>query len=107
MGTEERRQTMRPNDPEYKRKLDLISTIPSNKFDNPNLNVFTDEQMERFEEHSDRMLREQVRAYSDHEKEVIADELTKCGWTYVYNALGEYFDGLKKKQDATITINQQ
>lgn len=98
---------MRANDPEYQKKIDLISTIPSNKFDNPNLDVYSDEAMEMFEEHSDRMLREQVRAYSDHEKKVIAEELTKCGWTYTYNALGDYFDRLKKQQDATITINKE
>lgn len=98
---------MRPNDPEYQKKIDVITAIPSNKFDNPNLNIYSDEQMEQFEEHSDRMLREQVRAYSDHEKKVIAEELTKCGWTYTYNALGEYFDKLNKQKEATITINQE
>lgn len=98
---------MKPNDPEYKRQLDLINTIPSNKFDSPNLNVYSEKDMERFEEHSERILREQIRAYSDNDLRIIADEITKIGWTYTYNALGEFFDRLYKQKEATLTINQE
>lgn len=98
---------MRANDPEYKRKIELINTIPSNKIDNPNLNRYSEQDMERFEEHSDRMLREQIRAYNDHDLKIIAEEITKIGWTYTYNALGDFFDRLNKQKEATITINQE
>ena len=98
---------MRLNDPEYKRRIEMINTIPSNKFDNPNLNRYSEEDMERFEEHSDRMLREQVRAYSDHDKKVIIDELTKFCWIYVWNALGEYFNKVYKQKEETRKINEE
>ena len=98
---------MRVGDPEYKRKLDMISMIPSNKIDSPNLNGYSEQDMDRFEEHSERVLREQVRAYSDRDLKIVADEITQIGWTYTYNALGDYFEKLHKQKEAIKTINQE
>ena len=98
---------MRLGDPDYKRKLDMISMIPSNKIDSPNLNGYSEQDMDRFEEHSERVLREQIRAYSDRDLKIVADEVTQICWIYVWNALGEYFDKMYKQKEAIKTINQE
>ena len=99
---------MKVGDPEYKRQIELINAFPTScKVDEDNMDKYSDKDMERFEEHSERILREQVRAYSDTDLKIIADEITKIGWTYTYNALGEFFDRLYKQKEATLTINQE
>ena len=97
---------MRYGDPEYQKKIDMISTIPSNKVDEVPLKNITDETMEQFNEKHLRDLRDQVLAYDDEEAQAVAEALTERGWTYLYNALGEYFDKLYRQKQATKTINQ-
>ena len=71
---------MKVGDPEYKRQIELINAFPTScKVDEDNMDKYSDKDMERFEEHSERILREQVRAYSDTDLKIIADEITKIG----------------------------
>ena len=72
---------------DYKRKIDLINTIPSNKIDSPNLNNLTKDQMEEFEVRHLRELAEQTRRYDISEQEVVAQNLDPF---ILYNALGEW-----------------
>jgi len=99
---------MKVGDPEYQRALDVITAIPSNKVDAVDLSGLTDAEMAEYESQHERDLRAQIRAFDDADLKIVADEITKIGWTYTYNAIGNYFEKIIKQQ-ATInaTINQE
>ena len=99
---------MRVGDPEHQRQLDVITTIPSNKVDEVDLSGLTKQEMAEFENQHEKDLRAQVRAYDETDLRIVAEEITKIGWTYTYNALGDYFEKIIKQQ-ATInaTINNE
>ena len=97
---------MRVGDEEHKKKLDFISMIPSNKIDADNLKNISDQDMERYNEKHLRDLREQVMGYDEQELEVVAETITEIGWTFVYNAIGNYFEKITKKMDTIREINQ-
>lgn len=97
---------MKYGDPEYQKRLDVINMIPSNKFDAENLNNIPDYAMERYNEKHLRDLREQVLGYDEEELQVVAETITEIGWTFVYNAIGEYFNKITKKMDTIREINQ-
>lgn len=96
---------MRYGDPEHQSKLDLISTIPSNKIDDVQLKNISDDAMDQFNEKHLRDLREQVLNYDDDEAKVVAEAIVEKGWTYAYNALGDYFQMLHNQKEAIRTIN--
>lgn len=91
---------------ERQRQLDVINMIPSNKFDEVPLNKLSDQAMDEFNEKHLRDLREQVMGYDEQELSVVAEAVTERGWTYTYNALGEYFDKVYRQREATKVINQ-
>lgn len=92
---------MRYGDPEYQKQINFISMIPSNKIDTDNLKNISDDAMEMYNEKHLRDLREQVRGYDEQELEVVADEIARIGWTYCYNAVGNYFSDLHKAVKTT------
>ena len=98
---------MRLGDPNHKRQLDVIGEIPSNKIDEVDLSGLSELQMSEYANQHERDLRAQIRAFDEDDLRIVADEITKIGWTFTYNALGEYFDRLKKQKDATMTINKE
>jgi len=97
---------MKYGDPEYQRRLNLINMIPSNKFDKENFNNLSEDAMNDFNEKHLRDLRDQVMGYDEEELAVVADAITERGWTFAYNAVGEYFKKLTKKMDTIREINQ-
>lgn len=97
---------MKYGDPEYQKRLDVINMIPSNKFDSENLNNLSDDAMRQYDEKHLRDLREQVLGYDEEELQVVAETITEIGWTFVYNAIGEYINKITKKMDTIREINQ-
>ena len=97
---------MKYGDPEYQRRLDIINAIPSNKFDKENLNNLSDDAMSDFNEKHLRDLRDQVMGYDEEELEVVAEAITERGWTFTYNAIGNYLEKVTKKIDTIRVINQ-
>ena len=98
---------MKVGDPEYQRQLDVITTIPSNKVDEVDLSGLTQQEMAEYESQHEKDLRAQVRAYDDMDLKIVAEEITKIGWTYTYNALGDYFEKIVKQQETiNATINE-
>lgn len=97
---------MKYGDENHNKRLDFISMIPSNKIDTDNLKNISDQDMERYNEKHLRDLREQVMGYDEEELEVVAEAITEIGWTFTYNALGNYFEKITKKIDTIREINQ-
>ena len=99
---------MRVGDPEYQRALDVITTIPSNKVDAVDLSHLTNAEMSEYESQHEKDLRAQVRAYDDSDLKIVAEEITKIGWTYTYNALGDYFEKIiRQRETINATINNE
>ena len=99
---------MRVGDPEYKRQIELIQSIPSNKVDAIDLSGLTEIEMAEYESQHEKDLRAQVRPYDDKDLKIVAEEITKIGWTYSYNALGDYFEKIIKQQETiNATINHE
>jgi len=99
---------MKVNDPEYQRALDVITAIPSNKVDAVDLSHLTDAKMSEYENQHEKDLRSQIRGYDDADLRIAAEEITKIGWTYTYNALGDYFEKIIKQQETiNATINNE
>lgn len=95
-------------DKEHDRQLEVISAIPSNKVDAVDLSGLSEAAMTEFEGQHEKDLRAQIRAYDDKDLKIAADEITKIGWTYAYNALGDYFERIIKQQETiTATINNE
>ena len=98
---------MIPGDQNYQRQLDVIGQIPSNKFDAVDLSSLSDKAMSEFESQHERDLRAQIRAFDETDLQIVADEITKIGWTYTYNALGDHFERMNKRQETiNATINE-
>lgn len=87
----ERGKDMKYGDPDYRRQLDVITAIPSNKFDADDLSKHTTADMDEFNVKHLRDLREQVRGYDDQELTAVAEEIAKINFTILHNVLGEYF----------------
>lgn len=97
---------MRPNDPEYKKRIEMISTIPSNKIDDVPLKNISDEVMDQFNEKHLRDLQDQVNAYDLEELQAVSEAIVERCWIVPFNALGEYFNRIYKQKEAIKTINQ-
>lgn len=91
---------------EYGRQIDVISTIPSNKFDNPNLNVYSKDQMDDFEVRHLQELAEQTRKYDFNEQRIVAENLDPF---ILYNALGAWMTSARDQLElgASIFTQQQ
>jgi hypothetical protein len=78
---------MRVGDPEYKRKIEMIQSIPSNKIDAVNLKNISDEGMRDFEKRHLRELTEQA-ANMDPDEQIA----TAAGLRIevLFNAVGDY-----------------
>ena len=98
---------MRLGDPNHQRQLDIITQIPSNKVDEIDLSGLTETEMSEYASQHERDLRAQIRAFDEDDLRIVADEITKIGWTFTYNALGDYFEKINKKQEnINATINE-
>lgn len=89
---------------DYKRKIDLINNIPSNKIDSPNYNNYTEEQMEEFEMRHLQELAEQTKRYDINEQQVVAENLDPF---ILYNALGKWLTDARNALDRGASIFQQ
>lgn len=97
---------MKYGDSEYARQIEVINTVPLSKIVDDPINELSDAAMKHCDEKHLRDLRDQVMAYDDEEAKVVAEALLEKGWTYSYNALGNYFERLVKQKEATKVINQ-
>ena len=91
---------------ERQRQLDVINAIPSNKIDEDPLKRYSEQDMDEFNAKHLRDLRDQVLAYDEQELQCVAEAVVERGWTYAYNALGDYVDRLYRQKEATKVINQ-
>lgn len=91
---------------ERQRQLDVINAIPSNKIDDDPLKIYSEQDMDEFNAKHLRDLRDQVLAYDEQELQCVAEAVVERGWTYAYNALGDYVDRLYRQKEATKVINQ-
>lgn len=89
---------MRVGDPEYKKKLDMISMIPSNKIDENNFNRYSEEDMRDFELRHLRDLTEQAQNMDINEQMATARGIRV---EILFNAVGEYITA-QQEQNATI-----
>lgn len=85
---------MRLGDPEYKRRIDLINSIPSNKIDEVNLKNISDEGMRDFELRHLRELTEQAQNMDADEQLATARGLRI---EILFNAVGEYIEAQQSK----------
>ena len=97
---------MRLGDPEYKRQIELIQTIPSNKIDAVNLKNIPDDAMDQFNDKHLRELRVQINAYDVEELQAVSEAIVERCWMIPFNALGEYFNRIYNQKEAIRTINQ-
>jgi len=89
---------MRVGDPEYKRKLDMISMIPSNKIDEHDLSRISDEDMREIEKIHLRELTEQAQNMDANEQMATARGIRI---EVLFNAVGEYITA-QQAQNAMI-----
>ena len=85
---------MRANDPEYKRRIEMISSIPSNKIDDINLKNISDEGMRDFEKRHLRELTEQALNMDVNEQMALARGMRV---EILFNAVGEYITAQQEK----------
>lgn len=85
---------MRANDPEYKRRIEMINSIPSNKIDDINLKNISDEGMRDFEKRHLRELTEQVLNMDDNEQIAVAKGIKI---EILHNAVGEFITAQRAK----------
>lgn len=78
---------MRYGDPEYKRRIELINSIPSNKVDADNLNKYSVEDMRDFEKRHLQELTDQAMKMDPEEQMATARGLKI---EVLHNAIGEY-----------------
>lgn len=78
---------MRYGDPEYKKRLELINAIPSNKIDSDNLNRYSAEDMRDFEKRHLQELTDQALKMDPEEQMATARGLNIA---VLHNAIGEY-----------------
>ena len=89
---------------DYERQLDIITAIPSNKVDNPNLNLYSQDKMEEFEIRHLNELAEQARRYDINEQKVVAENLDPF---ILYNALGSWLSQAREQLDKGASIFNQ
>ena len=94
---------MKPNDPEYKKQLETISLIPSNKFDADNLNALTKEDMRDFELRHLRELTEQA-ANMDADEQLATARGIRI--EILHNAVGEYITRQQEKNHAITQLQE-
>ena len=89
---------------EYQRQLDVINMIPSNKVDNPNLNLLSKEQMDEFEVRHLQELADQTRNYDFNEQRVVAENLDPF---ILYNTLGDWMTSAREMMERGASLFQQ
>ena len=89
---------------ERDRQLDLINMVPSNKFDVPNYNNLSQEQMDEFEKRHLQELADQTRKYDINEQQVVAENLDPF---ILYNALGDWMTSAREMMERGASIFQQ
>lgn len=85
---------MRVGDPEYKRRIEMISSIPSNKIDEVNLKNISEEGMRDFEMRHLRELTEQAQNMDVNEQMALARGMRV---EILFNAVGEYIAAQQEK----------
>ena len=85
---------MRLGDPEYKRRIELINSIPSNKIDEVDLKNISDEGMRDFELRHLRELTEQALNMDSDEQMAVARGIRV---EILFNAVGEYITAQQEK----------
>lgn len=88
---------------DYKRKLDVINNIPSNKFDFPNYNNLSDDQMKDFDDRHLKELAEQTKCYDFDEQKVVAENLDPF---ILYNVLGEWMTSAREMMERGASLFQ-
>lgn len=78
---------MKYGDPEYKKRLELINMIPSNKFDDVDLSKLPDQTMRDFEKRHLQELTDQTMKMDADEQMAVAAGLNIA---VLHNAIGEY-----------------
>lgn len=91
---------MRPGDPNYRKQLEVIGEIPSNKVDAIDLSGLSELQMAEYESQHERDLRAQVSAFDEKDKQIVVDEILHNNWTIVWNVLGQYMMSLYTKVES-------
>lgn len=91
---------MRPGDPNYRKQLEVIGEIPSNKVDAIDLSGLSELQMAEYESQHERDLRAQVSAFDEKDKLIVVDEILHNNWTIVWNVLGQYMMSLYTKVES-------
>lgn len=94
---------MRLNDPEYKRQIELIQSIPSNKIDEVNLKNISDEGMRDFERRHLRELTEQA-ANMDVDEQIATAAGLKI--EVLFNAVGDYIQRQQEKNQTIETLKE-
>ena len=89
---------MRVGDPEYKRRIELINSIPSNKIDDVNLKNISEEGMRDFEVRHLRELTEQTLNMDDNEQIAVAKGIKI---EILFNAVGEFIKSQRAKEVVT------
>ena len=94
---------MRANDPEYKRRIEMISSIPSNKIDDINLKNISEEGMRDFEMRHLRELTEQATNMDVNEQIATAAGLRI---EVLFNAVGDYIQRQQEKNQTIETLKE-
>ena len=93
---------MKYGDPEYQRRLEVISMIPSNKFDSENLNNIPEEAMRDFEKRHLQELTDQAMKMDPAEQMATARGLNIA---VLHNAIGEYISRQELKAAKLDEVN--
>ena len=102
----ERRQNVKYNDPEYRRRIEMLSGIPnqlSNKTDEVDLSRISEADMREFEVRHLLELTDQTMKMDDFEQMAVARGL-KIG--IVYSILGEYINRAEEQSAAIKQITE-
>ena len=87
----------------YRRQLDIIGEIPSNKFDVPDFSALSDGDMDEFERRHLNELAEQTRNYDVREQMIVAENLDPF---ICFNAVGKWMDTTRGQLQQATTIFQ-
>lgn len=93
---------MKYGDPEYQRKLEVISMVPSNKVDEDNLNRYSDQDMRDFEVRHLQELTDQAMKMDMNEQMATARGLNIA---VLHNAIGEYISRQELKAAKLDEVN--
>lgn len=78
---------MKYGDPEYRRRLEVIQAVPSNKVDEENLDRYSEQDMRDFEKRHLQELTDQTMKMDPEEQTAVAAGLNIA---ILFNALGDY-----------------